>query len=216
MRIIGDIFECLRIALLKLLDIRKRDYGRLIEDMRLLNDILKKEGFDRKYWLFGSALLGYFRSGAPLENDYDLDFAVYREDLPALEECLISLQKAGFQKRFKWVSSNGETEEYTLVKNGAKFEFFIFDKAKDSSTVRWKGFVLRRRIQFTYEIEMPSLKSVSIAGRDWLIPDDLETFLPKIYGPNWRSPDPNYDYANPSCVPSNIRTEAWTGSWRWQ
>ena len=57
--------------------------------------------------------------------------------------------------------------------------------------MRWIGRAGEPRLELLNEVPTHGFNDFKLYGRNWLIPDDHETYLESLYG-DWQTPNPNY------------------------
>lgn|GEM_PF-2654008 len=134
-----------------------------------------------RLFAMGGTLLGLIRDSRLLSWDKDMDFGCFSDE-------------ATLDDLWEIFSANPffipmGTAEDRLIKlqhfTGITVDIFVNFKGGDGS---WHGgqFVRWRDKPF-------DLKTVSVGGREFFVPDDPETYLIGHYGENWRTPDPHFD-----------------------
>jgi hypothetical protein len=174
-----------------------------------VHDLLAASGFEGRYWIILGLLLGCMRDGGPIAWDRDADFGFMEEDEARFLSALERLRANGFQPRRLQVNNDGRTTKWALKFQGVKYEFFRFERS--GSKLRW--YVHRREppTELVNEVPAHGFETFKLFGRDWLIPDNADDILGRIYG-NWRKPDPQYAYWR-DCR-ATIDSYPWTGERR--
>jgi hypothetical protein len=184
-------------------------YERMVEQLRLLNDVLAASPMAGRYWIFSGMLLGLAREGDLLRHDLvDVDFAFRAADEERLLAALPQLAAAGFTPLYRFPSADAHATEYSFERGGAKFEFFAFEVVDDR--FRFYSYGNGRNGPQANELALPAqpLEPVEFLGRTWLKVRDHEAELEALYG-DWRTPDPGYDYM---CSPAIVRRYPWEDS----
>ena len=189
--------------------------GRFIENLQKLSDLIEKSELAGRVWIVGGLVLGLMREGKLLKHDFDADFAFFESDHDGFQRLIPILGQAGFHSRHRWTNSEGRVTEYTFLKNGAKFEFFIHTLSSDRKQVRWFAYHGRKKLEFERELPWHGTRQVLFLGRLWPIPDRTEKYLESQYG-NWRIPDPHFDYTKPSNFPREVARRVWKGTRSWK
>lgn len=183
----------------------------------LLHDLLEQGPLAGRTWVIGGMLLGWAREGRILPHDAgDADFGFLRADLGAFLQAVPALFAAGFRPLYRWMSNAGEAVEYSLQKDGAKFEFFLHDAVDGMHQCL---FFARRwhqgrwvRFELTSRVPAQELGPFEFLGRTWRKPLDHGLYLDSVYG-DWRVPRPGHDYAQDDR--SVVSRTPWTGTWTW-
>lgn len=186
-------------------------------DLQRLNDALARTPLADRYWLFGGVLLGWAREGRLLAHDFrDADFAYDAIDDDRFAAAVPELQRAGFERLFRFRSNDGEITEHTFRRSGAKFDFFRLNRR--DSHYRYHVFASEphreeRFIELIGEIPAQPLEPVEFLGRTWLKPTDHEAELEAIYG-DWRTPNPKWSFLNDHAI---VERQTWKyPSYRWE
>lgn len=165
-------------------------------DLRRLNDVLSTTALAGHYWVIGSLLLGSVREGRILAQDRkDADFAVCSEDARLFYEAVPALESAGYKLTFQFRNNEGQITQHSFFRHDAQFDFFFFFPGPDAAQRRY--FVYKEAPTGWMELEgvLPDqpLERFGFLGREWLKPEDHETFLTAIYL-DWRTPKTNRSY----------------------
>ena len=129
-------------------------------------------------------------------------------DVPHLHSAVPALADAGFAPALRFVTNDGRPVEYSFVRDGAKFEFFVVEPV--DGRLRYYDFSDGARgdgppTQATAEIAEQSLERFELVGRTWLEHADHEAELTAMYG-DWRTPDPAWEYMNDVAI---VERTAW-------
>lgn len=188
---------------------------RFADNLHLVQAILDGGGMEGRYWFVGGLVLGYVREGKAIASDrHDVDFGVWAEDIDRLAALFPVFFSQGFKKKIKFISTEGRVAQYSVERQGVCFEFFTHFKTADGSKIRWFTFDPGKKIELEREMPVYSLKPISFAGRQWLIPSDTEKYLTLQYG-DWRTPNSRHDYTDDKCVPCNKFRRPWSGKYKW-
>jgi hypothetical protein len=183
---------------------------RFSESLQVLNDTLAGTPLAGRYWVWGGLLIGWAREGAPLAHDSrDADFCVRAEDVPHLHSAVPALADAGFAPALRFVTNDGRPVEYSFVRDGAKFEFFVLEPV--DGRLRYYDFSDGAQgdgppTQATAEIDEQELVPFELVGRTWLKHADHDAELTAMYG-DWRTPDTGWWYMNDVAI---VERTAWT------
>ncbi len=151
----------------------------------------KLQTFNVQPFLNSGTLLGYFRDGRPIPHDDDFDLGIL---LPGKTLDEIFQNWRDFRRELGKQFSVIDKGSFVAIKlsNGIQVDLFSAWTKDGDLYVHpycWADVKLK---------SLTPLKTLSIRGRDFLIPADPDAILSVNYGPNWRVPDPfwRFDYAN--------------------
>ncbi len=182
---------------------------RFSADLRTLHDALAETELAGRYWVWAGMLLGWAREGRVLRHDRDADFALRREDLPALIDAIPALRRAGFHPLTMYRNNAGQLTELTFCRHTAKFEFFVMDEVDGMLSYYVYGYPPDHLVQVEARVSAQSLVPFSFLGRTWLRPAEHERELEAMYG-DWRTPHPGWDYLDDDRAA--FSREAWTNT----
>jgi len=180
-----------------------------LENLGLFNDVLAASPLAGHCHLIGGMLLGMVRDGRPLPGDLDVDVFFLQERLGDLPKTVSLLTAAGFEPKGRLYANDGGLVEYTLAKDGAKFEFFCCRRLGGGLlqyfvfTFGRNGEQLEKRYLDVEHVPVPFL------DREWLVPVDTDAALSFMYG-DWRTPDPDWSWCND---PKIVSRERWRYDW---
>ena len=179
-----------------------------VRDLQCLNDVLSLTPASNSYWVWAGMLLGWAREGRVLRHDlHDADFAYAEADEHLMLQGIDALVEAGFQRGFSFRNNAGVLTEHTLVRHGAKFEFFRMTSDASEWEYQMYGSEQHLQVQLTARLSRQSLVPFEFVDRTWLKPTDHASELTALYG-NWMVPDPGWNYLNTGGV---IKREEWQG-----
>jgi hypothetical protein len=179
-----------------------------VQDLQLLNEVLGRTACSGRYWVWSGMLLGWAREGRILRHDLrDADFAYAGEDEQLIRDGLDSLVRAGFRRGFSLPNNAGVLTEHTVIRHGARFEFFRMSPIESHWEYHVYGTHERRPIQLTARVPQQELERFDFLGRSWMKPLDHDAELTLLYG-DWRTPDTNWNYLDQGGV---VRRDEWTG-----
>lgn len=186
---------------------RKRVIGNVSRDLPRFFDCIESTEIAGRWWLWSGALLGFERSGKPIEWDHDVDFAIERKDAVLLVRSLVQLEKMGYRPKRNFIDHSGTVLGIHLSRRGIIYDFFIFDDAgPNNRSYSQFGVVDGQPVRQICEIPRQELATIDVLGRPWPCASDRDLELTAIYG-NWRVPDPTWSYLN---SPSVRRSEPWS------
>jgi len=180
-----------------------------LANLRLFNDVLAASPLAGHCHLAGGMLLGMARSGHPLPGDLDVDVFFFQERLRDLPKTVSLLTAAGFEPKYRLYANDGELAEYSLVKDGAKFEFFSFRRLGGGLLQYFVFTFGRNGEQFDKRYLDIEHAPVRFLDREWLVPVDTDAALAFMYG-DWRTPDPEWNWCND---PKIVKREPWRYDW---
>lgn len=186
--------------------VKDAQYERMVEQLQLLNDVLAGSPLAGRYWMFSGMLLGWAREGDLLRHDVvDVDFAYLADDERRLLDTIPLLRAAGFEPLYRFPGGDAPATEYSLLRGGAKFEFFRHEVVGDR--FRYYSYGQTAHGPTANELLLPAQprEPVEFLGRTWLKVRDHEAELEALYG-DWRTPDPDYDYM---VSPAIVRRFPW-------
>lgn len=149
-----------------------------------------------KWCLSHGTALGVYRDGDAIPWDDDVDLAIFSMDRQKLTQARARLREKGF-----FVPDEGDPNkpidpksnmpyyDFVAIKNGEKVECWIFDKVGAFFVYDPKREGLA--IPETY---FTTLAKIKWRGDDFMVPNDIDGFLTKMYGPAWKTPDKNKKY----------------------
>jgi hypothetical protein len=193
---------------------RRRERGTFEDNLRLLHDVLAKTPAGDRYWMIGGLLIGWAREGRVLAHDtHDADFGLFVDDAGTLLAAVPALEEAGFRRVYRWTDTRGKVMQYTLGKDGAKFDFFLHERIPNRFRYVFFGWRDGQRAEFVAEVPAHGVATVSFLDRAWRKPADHDAYLTAVYG-NWRVPNPAYDYMTDDLSIVDVRP--WNGTWEWE
>ena len=118
-------------------------------------------------------------------DDPDVDFFARAEDTPQVLAGLRLLERAGFQRLYRYVNNEGEATEWSPQRGPVKFEFFrLFPQAG-----RLRYYCYTAADQWLFELPEMRWGSLVWLDRQWQKPVDHDAYLTAEYG-DWRVPQP--------------------------
>ncbi len=173
---------------------------------RLLEVVRIFERLGKPMWLTDGTLLGFHRQGGFLGHDLDMDIAA---PIACFDDSIAqAFLGAGWQlKRMLGEVTCGL--EQTWVKGDVYLDIFYFypegERLWHGAWRRDKQTKKRNLIKYYYE-------PFTIGHREYLghvfpVPEDVESYVAQKYGPDWRIPRTQWDWA---LDPHNAaRTDIW-------
>lgn len=152
----------------------------------LAQDAVKSIG--GRPFLADGTLLGAVREGGFIAHDKDTDMGVFIEDYRT--DLIFAMQRRGFRVR-RIFGSPGRGFQIAFRRLGVKLDmFFYYTDERGRYHAAWKqGEPIR------YGYWHFDLAPIGLMGRTFLAPDDPERFLVTKYGPDWREPVTEWDWA---------------------
>ncbi|MCF6272618.1 MAG: LicD family protein [Rhodobacteraceae bacterium] len=159
-------------------------------ETELMGFMEQLQTFNVQPFLNSGTLLGYFRDGRPIPHDDDFDLGIL---LPGQTLDEIFNNWRDFRRALGEQFNVIDKGSFVAIKlsNGIQVDLFAAWAKDDYLYVHpycWADVKLK---------SLAPLKTLSIRGRDFLIPADPDAILSVNYGPNWRVPDPfwRFDFA---------------------
>jgi hypothetical protein len=165
----------------------------LARSLMKLNEVLAHTPLAGRYWVWGGMLLGWAREGRLLAGDCDVDFGLFREDLPNFWQSAGIVEKAGFRLNRALTNSSGELTEFIFLRRYLKYEFFVVDRLPEA--YQYWTYYPPKRLEMRCSIPAFKLAPFELFDRIWPKPEDHDVHLTAVYG-NWRLPDPDYWYVD--------------------
>lgn len=168
-----------------------------------IRDVLEAHGLHP--WLTDGTLLGFHREKKILDHDIDTDFGMEATELTP--DIPVWLQEKGFAL----CHSLGRPDlgfEYAFVRDNIRTDIFFFyeDNGKFYHAA-WLGSEKGlNMIKYVYDPFFP-LQRVTFLGEDFWAPGDIEKYVLTKYGPDWRTPKTQWDWAFSPV--NHVRTDIW-------
>ncbi len=175
---------------------QKKIFDKTIAVKVLENMISDLELVNVKCWLTDGTLLGFYREKDFIGHDRDMDLGIFIEDYK------IDLTDHLEQKGWKLVRRLGFRDlglELTMSKDNHKIDLFFFYSENDKYWhAAWQGLKrdgkrYRRMIKYYYDSF--SLTEAYFLGIKVAIPHNPEKYIVNKYGPEWKTPVKNWDWA---------------------
>lgn len=181
---------------------KARSFAALSEDQRrvrmqncadLMDDIKQNTGID--VYLSYGCLLGAVRSGKMISHDFDIDLGFHVEastKKDVVKECRRLLRYLSKTCHRVIVESNGQFKAAKMFADNIymTIEFFV------SWAVEDEFFLYFGIPGAPIAGDMLPFGRIEIEGVSLPAPNNPELMVEAIYGPNWRTPDPNFKYDN--------------------
>lgn len=170
-----------------------KEYG-----YKMLDDVcqnLKKS--DLTVFCAYGTLLGFVRDNGFISYDLDIDMGVIDDDFFSWEKLDDLLRDSGLKLHHQFVLDDGTITERTYYVGDATIDFFLFKKHKNyMSSLIYEREKYSKKF-FVRVSEVPLIKEVIyIKKKNIEVPiiKNYEEFLVKVYGENWKYPDPNFKH----------------------
>lgn len=164
-----------------------------------ISDALKAKGIVC-FPVFGT-LLGIAREGKIISYDNDIDIAVVASDAYNWNDIDSAVQTLSAQ-RIRQFSFEGNVTECAYSLRGYNFDIFMFYPNGTGEMHRAYIYFIRSGVYYPSPkcrsvayMDIPVSKStVELKSEkgDITVPSNYEELLQQVYGPNWRTPDPDW------------------------
>ena len=141
-----------------------------------------------EHWLTYGALLGMVRDGALIAHDNDIDIAIAGHPDPRrIAELLEAVGVVEYQLNLV----DGRPANHKFQYGGVEFDLYYVDR--DGAYFRDWWPIDRHSAASATHLALP-LTDLDCGGFVIPAPRDREAYLQHLYGPDWRRPDPNWDW----------------------
>lgn len=160
--------------------------GVALRNLVSARDVLRQVGI--RPFLVDGTLLGAIREGDFIGHDTDVDLGVWRRDWSP--KIIPAMLAAGF-RHHRTFGTPDRGLEYSLKRGNVKLDlFFYYEDGDVVYHAAWKdGHPIR------YPYPRFTLKRLVFKGRKFWAPSDPVAFLETKYGPAWRTPVTDWDWA---------------------
>jgi Glycosyl transferase family 2 len=181
------------------------EYSQVVADLQFLNDVLATSALAGRYWIVCGMLLGWARGGDLIRGDLDdFDLAFSADDSDRFRSAMVDLVKAGFLPRYRYPGVGEPATALTLVRHGAKFEFYRMDPdGPDHYRHHSFGHLDGVAVQNVHRSLRQELVPIQFLDRLWMKSQDHELELTHEYG-DWRTPDPAWDYMQAHSITGRV------------
>jgi len=179
---------------------RRKIYNRQIElfkeeGLSLLTQFVEcMASADIVYWLEFGTLLGAYRDGKFIPNDFDIDVGVWLKDAKRINKVLV---QNGFRlvREFHVVGENGLEQTYEY--HGITIDIMYFYESDHLYWCNGATFPKQKnkivKVQVTAHWFKPfGIAKMTFLGLEVPIPDNVEEHLIEIFGEGFRIYDPNF------------------------
>lgn len=172
---------------------------KLAKLMKFLAATFEEEGL--KYWLDFGSLLGMVRNGKLIEHDHDVEMSIFEEDLPKLVALREKIRKQKYKLDYKDLSVEHPKWKWPQIRLPKSKELDVEIMAyrawpprdgDESKCVKVRGYSARHRALIAPREFFAELDSIEYEGVNIAIPSKVEEYLHLRYGPNWKTPNPNF------------------------
>jgi len=159
------------------------------------NLVYAKELLDQlkvRNWLTDGTLLGYYREKDILEHDIDVDMGSFIADYT--DEIIHRFIENGWQVAHIF-GKRDMGFELSFIRKKVRLDIFFF---YEENGRYWHGAWRNTEKGFNlikYYYEPFGLKEVEFKGHKFNIPSDPLTYIQTKYGPGWRTPVKEWDWA---------------------
>lgn len=140
-----------------------------------------------EWWISYGTLLGWRRGNALISHDVDIDINL----APGTSSAAVNsaLASAGMRPTIR-VRYRGQVSNENYWGHRTYLDFFYVFEEKGVSFVR------SRKKKCCFDLSEPKANRVraDFQGVQVWVPEDADTYLQHLYGPQWRVPDPDWDW----------------------
>lgn len=163
-----------------------------IKNLIDINEILRREKIP--YWIQDGTLLGYHREQNFIGHDVDADIGIMFEDFSP--KVMDAFKNAGFSIK-NMFGYPQDSFEISLFRYDVKIDIFFYYKRDDyiyhCAFNQKTSKEYNNKIEYRYE--KFNTKEITFLGNKMFAPVDELKFILTKYGENWKTPDPNWDWA---------------------
>lgn len=141
-------------------------------------------------WLTDGTLLGAIRERAFIPHDLDMDLGAMITEYT--QSAIPELTAAGFQL-VKTLGTPEDGLQHKLMRDGFRIDIF-WHYDRPTGGVQHSAYDRRGRI--TYEYDHLTLAPLEFLGRTFWAPTPPRLHLVQKYGPDWRTPVTDWDWAD--------------------
>jgi hypothetical protein len=172
---------------------------RLLDAAVALADLMRDWGYP--IYIVGGTLLGAMRTGELLAHDDDIDFAFWCDKTDPQDVTLLSfdLQRQLEAAGYTVVRHSHTHLEMVFFTAEGSIDYYIdvFTGYHSADGLYNQPFALRGRLAL--EDLLPT-RQLEVSGVPLAAPAVPEAWLEFAYGPNWRIPDPSFQWDTPSAT----------------
>lgn len=178
----------------------------LFETLSSVSAVLRRLGV--KHWLSSGTLLGAYRDGKIIASDNDWDLDCLTKDIPTILTARDEFKALGLDVCYpcteaRSVDLQGNSVQETMLKQYIKFshpeyghigDIFTYVIFSDGIARRYN---LEQKSWVNPKMSVPAWylegeTTVMLYGQPFPAPADPESYILKVYGPDWRTPIERY------------------------
>lgn len=164
---------------------------------QLLNEVcsnLKKT--DISFFCAYGTLLGFVRDGGFIKHDLDIDMGILNDEKFNWDILDEKLKEIGMNFDHGYILDNGFISEKTYKRDGVSIDFFLYNVEKENmfSYVFFKKDINDTDfcVRVSYAPIVNQINFKKIGKVTVPIISNYNEYLERVYGKNWKVPDPNY------------------------
>lgn len=151
-------------------------------------------------FLAAGSLLGFVRDGGFMQHDDDVDIGILPSSWRPNRLLKLLVEEEGFKFEFAF-SLLGHTTEFKVSWLGVPIDFFCYEREGDDMYCTCFYYFPNRDYPAPnantawriHEHNTVQLGTMRMCGVDFPIPSEPEKVMARLYGEDWRVPNPNWD-----------------------
>lgn len=159
---------------------------------------LEKHNID--YFYTYGTMLGLVRDGGFIVHDNDIDIGVRANEQFSWENLEKAMTEIGFHKKHAFMF-NGKITEQTYIKDNVSVDFFLYEMKDDNTMITYFYFNGAGKengqdlwyVGYYEQAPFKGMQKITCHDVEFRIPECPEQYLEEIYGPDWRTPIPNWE-----------------------
>lgn len=161
------------------------------------------DAFDRHHvpgFVAAGSLLGFVRDGGFMPHDDDIDVGVLPGEWSPVRLLRMLVEEEGFKFEFAF-KFRERTVEFKVSWDGVPIDVFCYERNDDDFYCTC--FYYFPEIHYPsenansvwriHEYNIQTIKKIHVMDMDVPVPSDPERVMEKLYGDDWRTPNPNWD-----------------------